>query len=92
MDVKDWLRHPGYEFDDRLHHCYVVGRRVIRIPGAEFIGCFLRHVLPTGFKRIRHYGLLSPAYKRECLALVRQALQVLTPSALTLEAAEVHMQ
>jgi hypothetical protein len=43
-------------------------KRVIRIPGAVFIGRFLQHVLPPGFKRIRHYGLLSPAHKRKRLA------------------------
>jgi Putative transposase. len=68
------------------------GKRVIRIPGAVFIGRFLQHVLPPGFKRIRHYGLLSPAHKRERLAQARQALQVPAPSPLALEAAEAFMQ
>ncbi|MDD5033823.1 MAG: transposase [Methylococcaceae bacterium] len=35
------------------------GKRVIRIPGPVFIERFLQPVLPPGFKRIRHYGLLS---------------------------------
>ncbi len=65
---------------------------MIRIPGAVFIGRFLQHVLPPGFKRIRHYGLLSPAHKRERLAQARQALQVPVPSPLALEAAEAFMQ
>ena len=39
------------------------------IDGAIFIGRFLQHVLPSGFKRIRHYGLLSPALKTERLAI-----------------------
>jgi hypothetical protein len=30
------------------------GKRVIRIPDSVFIGRFLQHVLPPGFKRIRH--------------------------------------
>ncbi len=33
-------------------------------PVSEFIGCFMRHVLPPGFKRIRHDGLLATAHKR----------------------------
>jgi len=45
-------------------------------------------MLPPGFKRIRHYGVLSPAHKRERLAQARQALQVPAPSPLALEAAE----
>ena len=68
------------------------GKRVIRIPGAVFIGRYLQHVLPPGFKRIRHYGLLSPAHKRVRLAQARQALQVPAPSPLALEAAEAFMQ
>ena len=64
------------------------GKRVIRTPDAVFIGRFLQHVLPPGFKRIRHYGLLSPARKRERLTQARQALQVPASSPLALEAAE----
>ena len=48
--------------------------------------------MPPGFKRIRHYGLLSPAHKRERLARARQALQVPAPSPLAIEAAEAFMQ
>lgn len=34
----------------------------------------MQHVLPTGFQCIRHYGLVAPAAKTQCLALVRQLL------------------
>lgn len=51
-------------------------KRTLRIPGTEFIGRFLQHVLPPGFKRIRHYGLLSPAKKKRGLALARATLGV----------------
>jgi len=51
-----------------------LGKRVIAMPGEQFIGRFLQHVLPAGFKRIRHYGLLAPAAKAERLALARQLL------------------
>ena len=50
--------------------------RTITIDGSEFIGRFLQHVLPNGFKRIRHYGLLSPALKTERLATARAALNM----------------
>ena len=43
-------------------------KRVLRLAGSEFIARFLLHVLPSGFKRIRHYGLLSPARKKVGLA------------------------
>ena len=60
-------------------------RPIVRIPGTEFIGRFLTHVLPGGFKRIRHYGLLAPAHKRARLAAARAALDVPPPDPLVLE-------
>lgn len=50
------------------------GKRTIAMPGDVFIARLLQHVLPPGFKRIRHYGLLAPAAKTERLALARQLL------------------
>ncbi len=50
------------------------GKRTIAIPGEQFIGRLLQHVLPGGFKRIRHYGLLAPCAKTERLAQARQLL------------------
>ncbi len=43
----------------------------------EFIRRFLLHVLPSGFHRIRHYGLLANCGRREQLAQVRELLQVM---------------
>ena len=40
----------------------------------EFMRRFLLHVLPSGFHRIRHYGLLANAGRRENLAQVRRLL------------------
>ena len=37
---------------------------------------FLLHVLPSGFHRIRHYGLLANGSRRLGLAAVRQLLGV----------------
>lgn len=45
----------------------------------EFMRRFLLHVLPGGFHRIRHYGMLANSNRRDNLALARQLLQV-TPS------------
>ena len=50
------------------------GKRNVTIDGPTFISRFLQHVLPPGFKRIRHYGLLSPALKTKKLAAARAAL------------------
>lgn len=62
-------------------------KRTIRLPGGEFIGRFLLHVLPQGFKRIRHYGLLSPARKKLCLAAASAALALPQPHPAAVEAA-----
>jgi len=50
------------------------GKRTIAMPGPQFVGRLLQHVLPPGFKRIRHYGLLAPAAKTVQLALARKLL------------------
>jgi hypothetical protein len=49
----------------------------------EFMRRFLLHVLPGGFHRIRHYGLLANAERKENLSKIRALLQaapVVTPS------------
>ena len=40
----------------------------------EFMRRFLLHVLPGGFHRIRHYGLLANAGRKENIARVRELL------------------
>jgi hypothetical protein len=45
----------------------------------EFMRRFLLHVLPGGFHRIRHYGLLANGERREKLAKARELLGVETP-------------
>ena len=40
----------------------------------EFMRRFLLHVLPGGFHRIRHYGLLANGSRKECLAKARELL------------------
>jgi len=42
----------------------------------EFMRRFLLHVLPGGFHRIRHYGLLANGSRKANLALARESLQV----------------
>ena len=53
----------------------------------EFMRRFLLHVLPGGFHRIRHYGLLANAGRREHLAQARELLHVV-PAATRTAAAE----
>jgi hypothetical protein len=45
----------------------------------EFLRRFLMHVLPDGFQRIRHYGLLGNRHRRENLARCRDLLAVPEP-------------
>ena len=52
------------------------GKRTVLIDAQDFIARFLQHVLPSGFKRIRHYGLLSPAVTANKLAAARTALEM----------------
>jgi hypothetical protein len=47
------------EDDDVRFH--TKGGKAVRIPGVDFVRRFALHVLPKGFTRIRHYGLLAPA-------------------------------
>ena len=56
-------------------------RKVMTLEPQEFIRRFLLHVLPAGFMRIRHYGLLANRAKGEKLAAARIALDYPPPSA-----------
>jgi hypothetical protein len=47
---------------------------------AEFIRRFLLHVLPRGFHRIRHYGLLASATRKDNIARIRALLAVPQPT------------
>jgi hypothetical protein len=46
----------------------------------EFIRRFLMHVLPNGFHRIRHYGLLASGTKTETIERARQLIAAATPA------------
>ena len=50
-------------------------RKLMTLAPGEFIRRFLIHVLPTGFHRIRHYGLFANAARAANLAKVRTLLQ-----------------
>ncbi len=40
----------------------------------EFIRRFALHILPKGFVRIRHYGILSSTSKARCAAVIKEQL------------------
>jgi len=68
------------------------GRRVIELSAETFIARFLMHVLPRGFKRIRHYGLLGPAKKTARLAAARAALNTPAPNPAVIESVEAFLR
>lgn len=49
-------------------------KRVMKLSAREFVRRFLLHVLPAGFVRIRHYGILSNRHRHEEVALCRELL------------------
>jgi len=55
-------------------------QRTMTLSPDEFIRRFLLHVLPKGFHRIRHYGLLASACRKANVALARQLLAVPPPA------------
>ena len=63
------------------------GKRLMRLEGAEFVGRLMLHVLPTGIKRVRHYGVLASACKGTKLDAARRALQMPVPSTQAQESA-----
>ena len=49
-------------------------RKTMTLDAAEFIRRFLLHVLPSGFHRIRHYGLFAGAVRAQNIERARQWL------------------
>ena len=54
-------------------------QKVMTLDAFEFIRRFLLHVLPDGFVKIRHYGLLSNRNRKACLEICRTLLGVKEP-------------
>ena len=53
--------------------------KVLALPAEEFLRRFLLHVLPDGFVRIRHFGLLAHRARAAKLARCRELLAVRPP-------------
>jgi hypothetical protein len=60
----------GFRWRDSRHN----RSSVMKLEAAEFIRRFLLHVLPQGFVKIRHFGLLANRNRRQALALCRAHL------------------
>jgi len=52
------------------------GQKTMRLAGVEFLRRFCLHILPPGFRRMRHYGILSNFHKAKALAAARASLGV----------------
>jgi hypothetical protein len=65
-DEKVLFRYRDYAHGNR--------NKTMALDAAEFIRRFLLHVLPSGFMRIRHYGIIANRGKREHLVAAREAL------------------
>jgi hypothetical protein len=69
LDFKDGMvrfRYKDYAHGNR--------KRVMTLTALEFVRRLLPHVLPTGFMRIRHYGIQANRHRHQKLALCRQLL------------------
>ncbi len=53
----------------------VGNKKVMTLDAMEFIRRFAMHILPKGFVRIRHYGILSSIIKQTALPKIREQLQ-----------------
>jgi hypothetical protein len=69
------FRYKDYRRDGAAH------QQVMTLGTDEFIRRFLLHILPRGFHRIRHYGLLASAARKAGLTRVRELLAVAPPPA-----------
>ncbi|PQV44427.1 putative transposase [Paraburkholderia sp. BL21I4N1] len=68
------LHWKDYRVDGRTRN------RTMTLEADEFARRFLLHVLPGGFHRIRHYGLIANPSRRENLATIRELLDVVPAS------------
>lgn len=52
-------------------------KSVLQLSDAEFIRRFSLHILPKGFTRIRHYGILSSYHKRTIIPELQEKLGII---------------
>ena len=53
-------------------------KALLTLSAGEFVRRFAMHVLPKGFTRIRHFGILSSSWKKEKLPALQQKLEAKT--------------
>jgi hypothetical protein len=67
-------------------------RRIMQLEPIDFLRRFTLHVLPRGFNRIRHYGLLSNRIKHALLSRARAALAAPVPATVAPESVHAFWQ
>lgn len=72
-----WKDYRDKSNPDRPRH------KTMTLSNEEFMRRFLLHVLPGGFHRIRHFGMIANNGRKEKLALARELLNVPIPSTAT---------
>ena len=60
------FRYKDYRQEERC--------KIMSLDGVEFLRRFCLHILPPGFRRMRHYGFLANRAKAQNLAIARKAL------------------
>jgi hypothetical protein len=75
------FRYKDYRLNGPARYC------TMTLAPDEFIRRFLLHVLPKGFHRIRHYGLLASA---SCKANIARARQLMAAPMAEVEPLAVH--
>ncbi len=58
---------------------------IMHLDAVEFIRRFLLHILPSGFMRIRHYGIIANRCKKENIGICRELLGISTELPETVE-------
>ena len=81
--------HVCFRWKDYADHDRV---KILTLNTDEFLRRFLLHVVPRGFMRIRHFGLLANRTRRATLARCRHRLGQPLPDDVELESVAVLMQ
>ena len=67
------FRYKDYADDDQ--------QKTMTLAAVEFLRRFVQHVLPKGFMKIRHYGLLASRHRQDKLQRSRQLLMLVNLAA-----------
>ena len=75
LSERSILQHEPDRITLRYRHSDTNQPRILRLKPQEFIRRFLQHVLPSGFRKIRYFGLHHSS-KRPLLRLIQAAMAI----------------